>query len=203
LAVKKIGFTIPLLLAALLIGCVEHKEFYYRDFQISREGAYDAVMNVLYTEGYEVRDLKENWVRGLPELHVVTDWNMLQTGNPYPGNDVRRRATVKITTVYSERERIEYQPLTDEHAAEMRRLDEESRKRAEMEHTRISVAVTAERRSNVRQPVRSDWIHEGSDVYEVGAILGRIEAIVGEKRPGGVQPTARSQELYEQGLRRR
>jgi hypothetical protein len=203
LAVNKFGFAIPLLLAALLIGCVEHKEFYYRDFQVSREGAYDAVMNVLYSEGYEVSELKENWVRGLPELYMETDWNMLQTGNPYPGNDVRRRASIKITTVYSERERFEYQPLTEDDAASMRRSSEEAEKRAAMEHTRISVAVTAERRSNVRQPVRSDWIYEGSDMYEVGALLGRIEAIVGEQRPGGIRPSERGERLYEQGLRRR
>jgi hypothetical protein len=128
---------------------------------------------------------------------------MLQTGNPYPGNDVRRRASVKITTLYSERERFEYQPLTDDEAKEMQRQREEAEKRAQMEHTRISIAVRAERRSNVRQPIRSDWLYEGSDTYEVGALLGRLEAIIGEQRPGGVQPSERSQRLYEEGLRNR
>jgi hypothetical protein len=203
LAVDNLKYVILLLVSALLIGCVEHKDYFYRDFQVSREGAYDAVMHVLATEGYEVTRLDENWVRGLPEIYLETDWNMSQTGNPYPGNDVRRRASIKITTIYSERERFEYQPLTEDDAEELRRRDEEAAKRAELEHTRISVAIRAERRSNVRQPIRSDWIYEGSDNYEVGAILGRLEGIFGETRYGGSRPSAQGERLREQDLRSR
>src|SRR5690606_28553329 len=104
--------TILCVSAGLLAGCAEYKEYRYRDFTVSREQAYDAVRYVLDTEGYEVVTYEENWVNDLPESYLETSWNMRQTGNPYPGNDVRRMAYIKITTRYSDRKPVEYQPLT-------------------------------------------------------------------------------------------
>jgi hypothetical protein len=199
--VKPTYLIIPCLMLALLSGCAEHKEYYYRDFPIPREQAFDGMVNILHGEGYDIVKLKENSVKNLPETYLETAWNMRQAGNPYPGNDVRRRAYVKITTIYSEREIEEHQPLDLDDANRLARLNEEQRMKAELEHTRISIAVRGERRSNIRSPLESDWIYEGPDNLEVMALLGRAQALFADHTGRASRPSARSERLHEERLR--
>src|SRR5690606_6653623 len=111
----------------------------------------------------------------LPESYLETSWNMRQTGNPYPGNDVRRMAYVKITTRYSDRKPVEYQPLTEEEGEALDKLNEEIKRKAEIETTRISIAVRSERRSDLKRPLESEWIYQGPDGFEVMTLMGRLE----------------------------
>jgi hypothetical protein len=192
-----------LLSAVLLTGCAEYKEYRYRDFTVSQENAYTAMLTLLRGEGYQVNKVSRNVANNLPEVYIETDWNMSQTGNPYHGNDYRRRAFVKITTLYSERDPHEYQPLDEADAERMREMADADRKRAELEHTRISVAVRLERRRDVRGPMDAQWAYVGQDSYEVAALLGRYEAMFGDTRGGGGSPSARGAGLKEQELRSR
>ncbi|MCA8916102.1 MAG: hypothetical protein KDB90_11875 [Planctomycetes bacterium] len=205
-------FRIPALalLLAMLAGCAEYKEYTYKEFSVSREQAYTAMMSILSDEGYEIRDKEENYVNDLPEIYVDTEWNMAQTGSPYAGNDFRRRAYIKITTVYSERKPFEYQPLTEAEAkrwAEQQEKDgkkTEAEKKADLEQTRIGVAVRLERRSDIKRPLEADWYYEGPDNYEVGVLLGRFEAAYGTSKTGGtVSPSGKSQKMYRDELERR
>ena len=205
-------FRIPALalLLALLAGCAEYKEYTYKEFSVSREQAYTAMMSILSDEGYEIRDKEENYVNDLPEIYVDTEWNMAQTGSPYAGNDFRRRAYIKITTVYSERKPFEYQPLTEAEAkrwAEQQEKDgkkTEAEKKADLEQTRIGVAVRLERRSDIKRPLEADWYYEGPDNYEVAVLLGRFEAAYGTSKTGGtVSPSGKSQKMYRDELERR
>ncbi len=187
--------------AGLLAGCAEYKEYRYRDFMVSREQAYDAVRYVLDTEGYEVVTYEENWVNDLPESYLETTWNMRQTGNPYPGNDVRRKAYVKITTRYSDRKPVEYQPLTEEEGEALDKLNEEIKRKADIETTRISIAVRSERRSDLKRPLESEWIYQGPDGFEVMALMGRLESTLGTASGGMGGPTDRGMKLKEDRLR--
>lgn len=202
-AVKLNLVILPCLLLALLAGCAEHREYYYQDFTLPREQVFDGMVNILRAEGYEITTREENWVNGLPETFLETDWNMRQTGNPYPGNDVRRRASVKITTIFSERKPSEYQPLDEKDAENMRRLNEEQAHKVSMEHTRVSIAVRGERRSNVRTPLETDWNYEGPDNLEVMALLGRATVLFADQGGRANRPSSKSERLKEDDLRAR
>jgi hypothetical protein len=188
-------------LAGLIAGCAEHKDYYFKDFNVSREQAYDAVMYVLRDEGYDVTEFSENMVNDLPEAYMETDWNMRQTGNPYAGNDVRRKAYIKLTTQYSDRTPVEYQPLSEEDGEALTKLKDDIRKKADLETTRISVAVRSERRTDIKRPLEADWIYEGPDKYEVMALLGRVEAIFGKQSGRAGRPSAKGEKLKEEQIR--
>lgn len=186
---------------ALLGGCAEHKEFQYRDYPMSREEMYDAVLSVLQSEGYEVDEQTENVVNGLPELEIQTDWNMRYTGNVYQGNDFRHRAYVRITTLYTEREEREFQPLSPDDGKRITEMKEENRKKAELEQTRLGIAVTRERRDSIDRPLEPEWIYEGPDNLTAAQLLGRFEALFGSKLGGGGKPSNKGQRLKEEELR--
>lgn len=194
----------------MLAGCAEYKEYTYKEFSVSREQAYMAMRSILADEGYEVRDVEENVVNDLPEIYFDTEWNMTQTGSPYAGNDFRRRAYIKITTVYSERKPFEYQPLTEAEAKAWAEKNEkdgkktEAEKKAELEQTRIGVAVRLERRSDIKRPLEADWYYEGPDNYEVAVLMGRFEAAYGTSKTGGtIKPSGKSEKMYRDELERK
>lgn len=192
-------FQIPALalLLALLAGCAEYKEYTYKEYSVSREQAYQAMLSILDSEGYDVTEVEENYVNDLPEIYMETDWNMRQTGSVYAGNDYRRRAYVKITTLYSERKPNEYQPLSNEDGKRLRELEETQKKKADLEQTRIGIAVRLERRSDIKRPLEADWYYEGPDNFEVAALMGRFEAAYGEEKHGG------STEFSSKGIARK
>lgn len=185
----------------LVGGCAEYKEYTYKEFTVSREHAYQTMVGILESEGYRVTEISENYVNDLPEVYMETDWNMRQAGSVYPGNDMRRKAYVKITTQYSEREPREYQPLSEEDAERIREQAEEERKKAELEQTRIGIAVTLERRSDIRKPLEADWYYDGPDSFAVAELMGRFEAAWGEDRAGGdTRPSSRGEDLKKREL---
>ena len=192
-------FQIPALalLLALLAGCAEYKEYTYKEYSVSREQAYQAMLSILDSEGYDVTEVEENYVNDLPEIYMETDWNMRQTGSVYAGNDYRRRAYVKITTLYSERKPNEYQPLSNEDGKRLRELEETQKKKADLEQTRIGIAVRLERRSDIKLSLEADWYYEGPDNFEVAALMGRFEAAYGEEKHGG------STEFSSKGIARK
>jgi len=183
--VKRIQIPALALLLTLLAGCAEYKEYTYKEYSVSREQAYQAMLSILDSEGYDVTEVEENYVNDLPEIYMETDWNMRQTGSVYAGNDYRRRAYVKITTLYSERKPNEYQPLSNEDGKRLRELEETQKKKADLEQTRIGIAVRLERRSDIKRPLEADWYYEGPDNFEVAALMGRFEAAYGEEKHGG------------------
>ncbi|MBX3458770.1 MAG: hypothetical protein KF696_02255 [Planctomycetes bacterium] len=186
---------------AMLTGCVTHKDYYYRDFAVPREQAYDAMVSVLQSEGYMVTNVEENWVNDKPEIYLETDWNLYQTGNPYPGNDVRRRAYIKITTIYTDRKPGEFQPIDQDDADNLAKMKEDQQRKAKLDHTRVSIAVNREQRSDIKRPMEADWISQGSDNFEVMALMGRMEALFVEKSGGGNKPTPKAERLKEEQLR--
>ncbi len=198
---KRLRFAFPVLALVLLAGCAEYKEYTYKEFTVSREQAYQTMVGILESEGYRITEISENYVNDLPEVYMETDWNMRQSGSVYPGNDMRRKAYVKITTQYSERKPREYQPLDDEDAERIRELEEDERKKAELEQTRIGIAVSLERRSDIRKPLETDWYYDGQDKFTVAELMGRFEAAWGEdKAGGGTKPSRRSEDLKRQEL---
>jgi hypothetical protein len=190
------------LCAGLLAGCAEYKEYQYKHFNISHEQALDAIETVLRNEGYEIDGAPErNWVNDLPETYLDTDWNMRQAGSPVPGNDVRRRAYVKITTMFSDRKRLEYQPLNENDAKALEAKNEEIKKKADTESTRIGIAVRSERRSDIKRPLEADWVYEGPDSLEARTLIFRLEAMFGKGKDETPGPTERSVKLKEDQLR--
>jgi hypothetical protein len=190
------------LCAGLLAGCAEYKEYQYKHFNISHEQALDAIETVLRNEGYEIDGAPErNWVNDLPETYLDTDWNMRQAGSPVPGNDVRRRAYVKITTMFSDRKRLEYQPLNENYAKALEAKNEEIKKKADTESTRIGIAVRSERRSDIKRPLEADWVYEGPDSLEARTLIFRLEAMFGKGKDETPGPTERSVKLKEDQLR--
>ncbi|MCA8910383.1 MAG: hypothetical protein KDB82_01660 [Planctomycetes bacterium] len=196
-------FQIPALalLLGLLAGCAEYKEYSYQEFSISREQAYQSAVSILNQEGYTVTNIEENYVNDLPEVYLETDWNQRQVGSPYPGNDMRRKAYVKITTLYSERKPYEYQPLSEEDGERIREMEGDLKKKSELEQTRIGIAVRLERRSDIKRPLDSDWYYDGPDNYEVAALMGRFEAAYGEHKHGGsTEPSSKGTRMKEDQL---
>jgi hypothetical protein len=196
--VKKLSLPVLLALMCALVGCAEYKEYTYREYAVSRENAYDAMRAILQAEGYEVNEVSENFVNDLPEVYMETEWNLRQTGSPYPGNDIRRKAYVKITTVQSERTRVQHQPLSDEDWEAMKEREEELDKRAELEHNRIGIAVRMERRSDIKKPLEADWFYDGPDNFEAAALMGRFESAYGRK--AGAKPSAKSERIKRNQL---
>ncbi|MBZ0136350.1 MAG: hypothetical protein K8I27_08255 [Planctomycetes bacterium] len=199
--------SIPALaLVALLGGCAEYKEYTYKEFSVSREQAYQSMVSILTEEGYPIAELEENYVNDLPEIYIETEWNLRQTGSPYQGNDMRRKAYVKVTTVYSERKPFEYQPLDDMDGERMneKKAKVEEDKKAGLEQTRIGVAVRLERRSDINRPLEADWYYDGPDNYEAAALMGRFEAAWGEKKHGGsTEPSAKGIKQKREELEKR
>jgi hypothetical protein len=187
---------------ALLAGCAEYREYTYRDYQMSREQIHDGLMAVLESEGYTVVEREENFVNGLPQTELKTDWNMQETGHPYRGNDRRKKAFVTITTRYSERKEEEFQPLTEEEGRKHLEKKAEAEKKAELEHTRVGVAVNTERRDSIDRPLEADWISEGPDALAAAEILGLLQAVFGLKE-GGAEPSRKGLSLKEQEIRNR
>jgi hypothetical protein len=189
----------PILALVLLAGCAEYKEYTYKDFSVSREQAYDTVLSILESEGYEVVEVEENYVNDLPEIEMKTDWN-----------DKRRKAYVKITTVYSERKPFEYQPLNEEQGKELKKKEGESKakteaeKKAELEQTRIGIAVRLERRSDIQRPLESDWYYDGPDNFESAALMGAFEAAWGKEKAGGtIGPSPKGEAIRKDELKRK
>ncbi len=201
---KKPILLLAVAMCALMAGCSTYKEYTYIEYPISRENAFDAMRAILVEEGYPIDSIEENYVNDLPEVIIESDWNLRQTGSVYMGNDYRRRAYVKITTLYSERKPAEYQPLSEEEGARYKEMEEERKKRADLEQTRIGVAVRLERRTDIKRPLEADWQYEGPDNFAVAEILGRFEASYGEKNSrSGMGPSEKSQRLREDDLRNR
>lgn len=198
-------FQIPALalFLALLAGCAEYKEYTYKEYSISREQAYESAVAILSAEGYQITEVEENYVNDLPEIYLETDWNQRQIGSPYPGNDMRRRAYIKITTLYSERKPYEYQPLSNEDGERIKELNGELDKKADLEQTRVGIAVRLERRSDIKRPLEADWYYDGPDNYESAALMGRFEAAYGEQKHGGsTEPSSKGRAMKEDELRR-
>lgn len=187
------------LVLLLLAGCAEYKEYYFKDFQISREDAYNSVVAVLNEQGYEVVKLEE--IPGNePEVYLESGWNMRQTDSPYPGNNVRRRAYVRLITTFTDRRPKEFQPLakadkpmTPDEVKTFER-DETARKMGNLEITRVGVAVRREKRNDVRSPMEimdGDWVYLGPDTLATEMILGDLDILMGDRRGAG-EPSERS-----------
>lgn len=205
MAVKRLSIP-ALALVALLAGCAEYKEYTYKEFSVSREQAYQSMVTILKDEGYPITEIEENYVNDLPEVYIETDYNLRQTGAVYQGNNMRRKAYVKITTVYSEREPFEYQPLNDEEGEAMNKGREkyEEDKKAGLEQTRIGIAVRLERRSDITRPLEADWYYDGPDNYESAALMGRFEAAWGDSRSGGkIGPSSKGEKRKREELENR
>lgn len=200
-AVRKTCLSIAVLALALLAGCAEYREYSYRDYQMSREQMYDGVMAILNSEGYEVVEREENFVNGLPQIEMKTDWNMSMSGHVYRGNDKRRKAFVTITTLYTERKEQDFQPLTEEEGKKYLEKREEDKKKAKLEQTRLGIAVNSERRDAIDRVLEAEWIAEGPDALTASQLLGRFEAWFGEKTGGGVKPSRKGEKLVEEGIR--
>ena len=198
-------FQIPAvtLLLILLTECAEYKEYTYKEYSINHKQAYESAVAILSEEGYQITEVEENYVNDLPEIYLETDWNQRQVGSPYPGNDMRRRAYIKITTLYSERKPYEYQPLSDEDGERIKEMNEELEKKADLEQTRVGIAVRLERRSDIKRPLEADWYYDGPDNYESAALMGRFEAAYGAQKHGGsTEPSSKSRAMKEEELRR-
>lgn len=201
---KKPVLLLLVMLGAFTAGCSTYKEYTYIEYPISRENAFEAMRAILTEEGYPIDNIEENFVNDLPEVIIETDWNLRQTGSVYAGNDYRRRAYVKITTLYSERKPAEYQPLSEDEGKRYSEMESERQKRADLEQTRIGVAVRLERRTDIKKPLEADWQYEGPDNFAVAELLGRFEASYGEKNSKTrMGPSERGQRLREEDLRNR
>lgn len=205
MAVKRLSLPV-FAMVALLAGCAEYKEYTYKEYSVSREQAYQSMVSILREEGYPVTTIEENYVNDLPEVYIETDYNLRQTGAVYQGNNIRRKAYVKITTMYSEREPFEYQPLNDLDGKAMdedrEKYDED--KKAGLEQTRVGIAVRMERRSDISRPLEADWYYDGPDNYESAALMGRFEAAWGEMRRGGsTEPSAKGIQRKKEELENR
>jgi hypothetical protein len=197
---------IAIALVALLAGCAEYKEYTYKEYSVSREQAYQSMLYILNEEGYPIAEIDENFVNDLPEVYIETDWNLRQTGSVYHGNDQRRKAYIKITTVYSERQPFEYQPLSDDDGERLKDEAEQTEldKKAGLEQTRIGIAVRLERRSDIKRPFEADWYYDGPDNFEAAALMGRFEAAWGERKHGGsTEPSAKSMQKKREDLEKR
>jgi hypothetical protein len=190
-----------LALAALLCGCAEHKEYEYREFQVSRENAYQTVKGMLEHEQYDVVEVT-NEDYDEPEIYMETSWNLRQVNNEvYRGNAVRRRAYVRIITRISDREPIEFQPLeradkpmTKEEKEKWAKDHEDSVKKGALEITSIGIAVRRERLSDIKSPadiINGDWVYEGPDQLEGAELFGKLEMILATKNGAG-NPSERS-----------
>ena len=205
MAVKRLSIP-AIAMIALLAGCAEYKEYTYKEFSVSREQAYQSMTSILEDEGYPISEVDENYVNDLPEIYIETEFNLRQTGAVYRGANMRRKAYVTITTVYSERAPFEYQPLNE---LDGERLEEaghkyEEEKKAGLEQTRIGIAVRLERKSDISRPLEADWYYDGPDNYESGALMGRFEAAWGESRKGGsTEPSAKGVKRKREELENR
>ncbi|MCC6572212.1 MAG: hypothetical protein IT462_00345 [Planctomycetes bacterium] len=186
-----------LLIAALallsLAGCAEYKEYVFKDFQVSREEAYNSVVSVLAEQGYEVVKVEEIAAHE-PEVYLESKWNLRQTGSIYPGNNIRRRAYVKVITRFTDRAPEEFQPLAKADkpmtAEERKAWDEkeEARKKGDLEITRIGVAIRREKLNDIRSPadfMEADWVYQGPDELACDMILGDLDLLMGAKRGAG------------------
>lgn len=199
---KKITLLAVLVAAVLVQGCAEHKEYQYKDFQVSREIAYDTMVGLLREEGYEIVEQEENWLNDLPEVKMTTDWNMTQAGGVYKGNDVRRKAYIRIITSVTDRKGPEFQPLNASDAAKHREMTKNLEKRSKLEIQRIGVAVRLERKSDISRPFESDWVYDGPDEQAVFALLSKFEIRVTDAT-GTFGPSRKSEKLHEDAMRSR
>ena len=190
-----------LCLAGLLCGCAQHKEYEYRDFQVSRENAYQTVKAMLESEQYDIVEVREEDYNE-PEIYMESSWNLRDVNKQvYRGNSVRRKAYVRIITVVSDRKRVEFQPLeradkpmTKEEREKWQREHEESVKKGNLEMTTIGIAIRRERLSDIKSPadiIDGDWVYEGPDQLEGSSLLGKLEMIFADKRGAG-NPSDRS-----------
>lgn len=190
-----------------LAGCAEYKEYYFKDFQMSREDAYTTVISVLNEQGYEIAKFEEIAAHE-PEIYLESKWNMRQADSVYPGNNVRRRAYVRVITTFTDRRADEFQPLrkadkpmTPEEIKAWEKKETE-RKMGDLEITRIGVAVRREKLNDIRSPadfLEGDWVYQGPDTLATDMILADLELLVGEKRGAG-EPSDRIMELHKKRL---
>ncbi len=194
--------TIVLPLLGLLAGCAEYKEYQYVEYNMSREEAYDAVTAVLAEEGYVVEEYEEDMVNDLPAIYLTTGYNMRQAHGVFRGNSVRRKAYVKIVTLYTERDTRTFQPLNKEDGERIKKYNETEKKQAELEHTRIGVAVRLERRNVHDRPLAtSDYTYDGQDGLARAEILGKLEMLFGGTKGDASRPSNKGEKLYEERLR--
>lgn len=190
-----------LCLAALVCGCAQHKEYEYRDFQVSRENAYQTVKNMLASEQYDVVEVRDEDYKE-PEIYMETGWNLRDVNKQvYRGNAIRRKAYVRIITRITDRKPIEFQPLeradkpmTKEEREKWEKEHAESKKKGELEITTIGIAIRRERLSDIKSPadiIDGDWVYEGPDELEGSMLFGKLEMIFADKRGAG-NPSERS-----------
>jgi hypothetical protein len=197
----KTAFAFVLCLSAVLCGCAQHKEYEYRDFQVSRENAYQTVKTMLQSEQYDIVEVREENYDA-PEIYMESSWNLRDVNKQvYRGNSVRRKAYVRIITVVSDRKRVEFQPLeradkpmTKEEREKWEKEHEESVKKGSLEMTTIGIAIRRERLSDIKSPadiIDGDWVYEGPDQLEGSSLMGKLEMIFADKRGAG-NPSDRS-----------
>ncbi len=190
-----------LCLAALLCGCAEHKEYEYREFQVSRENAFNTVKGMLESQQYDVVEIRDEDYKE-PEIYMETNWNMRQVNNEiYRGNAVRRKAYVRIITRITDRKPIDFQPLeradkpaTKEEKEKWAKEHEDSVKKGELEFTTIGIAIRRERLSDIKSPadiIDGDWVYEGPDQLEGAELFGKLEMILASRNGAG-NPSERS-----------
>jgi hypothetical protein len=92
--------------------------------------------------------------------------------------------------------------LTEEEGRKHLEKKAEAEKKAELEHTRVGVAVNTERRDSIDRPLEADWISEGPDALAAAEILGLLQAVFGLKE-GGAEPSRKGMSLKEQEIRNR
>lgn len=190
-----------LCVAALIAGCAPYKEYEYRDFQTSRENAFQTVKYVLNSEAYDIVEVREDNYKE-PEIYLETSWNLRDVNKQvYRGNAVRRKAYVRVITRITDRKPVEFQPLekadrpmTKEEREKWEKEHAESVKKGELEITSIGIAIRRERLSDIKSPadiIDGDWVYEGPDNLEVASLLGKLEMLFAEKRGAG-NPSERS-----------
>lgn len=198
-----------LALAALLCGCAEHKEYEYREFQVSRENAYHTVKGMLAEQQYDVVEVRDEDYRE-PEIYMETNWNLRQvTPSVYRGNAVRRKAYVRIITRITDRKPREFQPLekadkpmTKEEKEKWEKDHADSVKKGDLEFTTIGIAIRRERLSDIKSPadiVNGDWVYEGPDQLEGAELFGKLEMILADKNGAG-NPSERSMKRERERL---
>jgi hypothetical protein len=190
-----------LALAALLCGCAEHKEYEYREFQVSRENAFHTVKGMLEAEQYNIVEITEEDYKE-PEIYMESDWNLRQVNKEiYRGNAVRRKAYVRIITRITDRKPTEFQsleradkPMTKEEKEKWAKDHADSVKKGELEITTIGIAIRRERLSDIKSPadiINGDWVYEGPDELEGSELFGKLEMILATKNGAG-SPSERS-----------
>lgn len=207
--VNKSNVVIAVLALALLGGCAEYKEYTYNEYPMSREQVYEGIRSILTAEGYEIVDSSENFVNGMPQTELKTDWNMSQSGGVYKGNDTRRKAFITITTLYTERKKEDFQPLSEEQGRKYREREKEEEennkdvyKKTQLERTRLGIAVNSEHRDVIDRPLEADWIYDGPDGLTVAQLMGRFEAYFGaQKQGGGAKLSPKGERLAEERIR--